>query len=287
MEMKERVEQAYEMMKACRLCPRECGADRLDGETGFCGVTAEMIVSSAGPHFGEESPLVGHGGSGTIFLAGCNLGCIFCQNYDISHGRKGAKADVDTVAGAMLDLQRIGCHNINLVTPTHYMPPLIDAFLRAKERGLTVPLVWNCGGYESIEALKLLDGIVDIYMPDVKYFDPDSAEKYSKARDYPDVVRAALKEMHRQVGDLRIRNGIATGGLLVRHLVMPNDVPRSIDIIDFLADEISPNTYVNVMAQYRPVYQAREHPDIARYPTMEEIAKVHFHAQKRGLRLDK
>jgi len=284
--MDERVEKAYALMENCRLCPRECGVNRLKGELGYCKMGAQPVVSSAGPHFGEERPLVGMGGSGTIFLTGCNLGCLFCQNYDISHYRRGTETTVDGVADMMLQLQRIGCHNINLVTPTHFMPPLIDAFLRARERGLQLPLVWNCGGYESIEALKLLEGIVDIYMPDAKFADPKSAEKYCNAPDYWEINKAALKEMHRQVGDLKIENGIAKRGLLIRHLVMPNDVAKSIEIIDFIADEISRNTYVNVMEQYRPLYRAREFPEIATYPTPEEFARVYFHAKKRGLRLD-
>ncbi len=283
--MQDRIDQAYAMMSPCVVCPRECRVDRAAGETGFCGIAANPLVSSAGPHFGEEPPLVGYGGSGTIFFAGCNLGCVFCQNHDISHGRAGTAATVDAIADLMLRLEARGCHNVNFVTPTHVMPHVLDAVVRARDRGLQVPIVYNSGGYERLDALKLLDGVVDIYMPDAKYADATMAEQYSQAPDYPDVMRAALKEMHRQVGDLEIVDGVAVRGLLVRHLVMPNNVAGSREIIDLLADEVSPHTYVNVMEQYRPVFHADEHPAIARRPTHAEFMDAYRHAQQRGLRI--
>lgn len=283
--MRERVRQAYEMMKSCGICPRKCGVNRLQGEVGFCGIGARAVVSSAGPHFGEEPPLVGRGGSGTIFFAGCNLGCVFCQNYDISHLRRGHEATPAATAEAMLRLERMGCHNINFVTPTHVTPHVMEAILIARDLGLETPIVYNCGGYERLEVLRLLEGFVQIYMPDAKYAGSEMAAKFSKAPDYPEVNRAALKEMHRQVGDLKIVNGVATRGLLVRHLVMPNDVAGSIQVLDFLADEISPNTYVNVMDQYRPVFKAAEFPEIARHPHRKEFDRAYAYARKRGLRL--
>ena len=273
------------MMESCELCPRLCGVNRLDGEKGFCGIGAQPTVASAGPHFGEEPPLVGYGGSGTIFFSGCNLGCIFCQNYDISHLRSGAKVTVGQLVEMMLGLAKGGCHNINFVTPSHVMAHVLDAVHQARAKGLSVPIVYNCGGYERLEALKLLDGAVEIYMPDAKYANGEHGAKYSRAPDYPDVIKAALTEMHRQVGDLEIVDGVATRGLLVRHLVMPNDVAGSHEMIDLLADEVSPNTYVNVMAQYRPVFKAKGDPEIGRYPTEDEFEEAYRYAESRGLRL--
>ncbi len=279
------IQAAYKLMAPCTLCPRRCRVNRLAGETGFCGIGAQALVSSAGPHFGEESVLVGNGGSGTIFFAGCNLGCNFCQNYDISHGRAGRPASPAQIAEAMVQLQRIGCINVNFVTPTHVTPHIMEAISLARERGLRAPTVYNCGGYESAETLRLLEGLIDIYMPDAKFADPQTAADLCDARDYPEVNRAALKEMHRQVGDLVVANGVAKRGLLVRHLVMPNDVCRSLEVMDFLADHVSPNTFVNVMDQYRPVFEARSNPKINRHITPDEFRRVHEYAVKRGLRL--
>ncbi len=272
-------------LSCCELCPRRCRVNRLAGETGFCGIGAEALVSSAGPHFGEEDVLVGSGGSGTIFLAGCNLGCIFCQNYEISHGRAGRPAAPGDIARMMLRLERMGCCNINFVTPTHVTPQLMQAILIARERGLKVPIVYNCGGYEKLETLQALEGFIEIYMPDAKYADSDAAAELSSAPDYPEVNRAALREMHRQVGDLAMEDGIATRGLLVRHLVLPNDMAGSKAVLDFLAQEISPRTYVNVMAQYRPCYRAGECPKVNRYPTRREFLDAYDHAARLGLRL--
>ena len=281
----DQVESAYALMAACELCPRRCGVDRLQGEKGFCGVGELPVVASAGPHFGEEPPLIGYGGSGTIFMSGCNLGCVFCQNYDISHLRAGAETTVERIVAIMMRLAAGGCHNINFVSPSHVMAHLLDAIHRSREQDLAVPIVYNCGGYERLDALKLLDGSVEIYMPDAKYADGKLATEYSKAPDYPDVVKAALREMHRQVGDLEIVDGVATRGLLVRHLVMPNNVAGSREIIDFLADEISPNTYVNVMGQYRPTFRAEGDAKIGRYPTEEEFRSAYAYAESRALRL--
>jgi putative pyruvate formate lyase activating enzyme len=237
--------------------------DRTAGERGFCKGGPGAAVASSGPHFGEEAPLVGRRGSGTIFFAGCNLGCLFCQNYEISHLAEGSEVDTETLAGMMLDLQDRGCHNINLVTPTHFVPQIVAAVKRAAERGLGLPIVYNSGGYETPAALRLLDGIVDIYMPDFKFRDVRASQRYLGAPDYPGVAEAALREMHRQVGDLVIKDGLALRGLLVRHLVMPGHTDDSREVFRFLAEEISVTTFVNVMGQYRPCYRSAEFPEIA------------------------
>ena len=275
----------HQILSNCTLCPRNCRVDRLAGETGFCGIGPDAVVSSAAPHFGEEPPLVGRCGSGTIFFTGCNLGCVFCQNFDISHGRQGRRVTRETLADMMLELERIGCHNINLVTPTHQTPAIIDALLLAREKGLTVPTVYNCGGYESVEVVQRIEGCVDIYMPDAKFLDPDATAEYFHARDYPEILRAALKEMHRQVGDLEVRDGVAVKGLLVRHLVMPGYAEDSERVLDMIAEEISPNTYVNVMAQYRPTFRAHESPAINRSVSQDEYRAALDHAAMLGLRI--
>jgi putative pyruvate formate lyase activating enzyme len=273
-----------ENMHECRLCPRECGVDRLAGETGACAVGAEPIVSSYGPHFGEEAPLVARHGSGTIFLAHCNLKCLFCQNYDISHLGHGTTVTVENLADTMLDLQRRGCHNINWVTPTHQVPMLVEATRLAAEKGLRLPIVYNCGGYESLEVLRLLDGIVDIYMPDAKYGDNETGLKLSGVPDYWDRNREALTEMHRQVGDLALDDdGVATRGLLVRHLVLPNDLARTGVVTEFIAS-LSADTYLNIMAQYRPAHRAREVAELARPITTAEFRQAVQTALDAGLR---
>ena len=279
------VEQLSKMLADCSLCPRMCHVNRVQGEKGFCGVGSRAVVASAGPHFGEERPLVGAGGSGTIFFAGCNLGCVFCQNYDISHGRAGEAWGARQLAAAMLHLQERGCHNINFVTPSHVAPQIVEALELARMNGLTAPTVYNCGGYDRVETLQIAEGYFDIYMPDAKYLDVRAAKELSGAEDYPEVMAAALKEMHRQVGDLEIVDGIARRGLLVRHLVMPGGVADSIRIIDFLADEISADTFVNVMDQYRPAFRAREYPRISRRLARAEHLQVVVHARDRGLRI--
>lgn len=282
---RKRLEAARAMLNPCRVCPRDCGVDRPAGELGYCGIGGSAVVSSVGPHFGEEPVLVGRGGSGTIFLAGCNLLCMFCQNYDISHGRRGTPATPAEVAQMMLLLERRGCHNVNFVTPTHVMPRLLEAVMIARDAGLRVPVVWNCGGYESVEALRLLEGYVEIYMPDAKFADTETARRLANAPDYPERMKAALKEMHRQVGDLVVEHGVAKRGLLVRHLVMPAGAVETRAILDFLARELSANTYVNVMGQYRPEFRARGDPVIGRYPTQEEIVSARDYARRHGLRL--
>jgi len=283
-ELQRRIEVAQAILEECRLCPRGCGARRLDGEAGFCGAQSQAIVSSCGPHFGEEAPLVGVGGSGTIFMAHCSLECVFCQNFDISHGGEGEIVSWERLARMMLELQRAGCHNINFVTPTHQVFPILNALSVAIEGGLRLPLVYNCGGYDSLETLRILDGIVDIYMPDFKYGDAAVGKRYSGVDDYPDVAKAALREMHRQVGDLTLEGrGVARRGLLVRHLVLPNDLAGTAEVVAFLS-ELSPDTYLNLMGQYRPCYRAHEHPGLARRPNAAEMERAFRLARAAGLR---
>jgi putative pyruvate formate lyase activating enzyme len=279
-----RVEAAYARLEACDLCPRTCGSARARGEVGYCKGGLLARVSSSGPHFQEEAPLVGRKGSGTIFFTGCTLGCAFCQNYDISHCLNGQEVDPEELARMMLALEDLGCHNINLVTPTHFVPQILRAVALAAARGLKLPLVYNCSGYETVATLKLLEDIVDIYMPDFKFWSAASSERYCKVRDYPGVAARALKEMHRQVGDLAIEGGIAERGLLVRHLVMPGGAAETAAILEFLAREISPDTFVNVMDQYRPCHLADRFPEIARRLTPREFADAISAAARAGLK---
>ncbi len=284
-ELAKRVEQASAMLESCRVCPRRCGVNRLAGEVGKCRTASRAVVCSYGPHFGEEAPLVGRFGSGTIFFTHCNLRCLFCQNYTISQLGEGGEVETEELAAMMLALQVRGCHNINLVTPTHVVPQILAALEFAAARGLSIPLVYNCGGYESLETLKLLDGIVDIYMPDMKYSDERNARRFSGIKDYPAVNRAAVKEMHRQVGDLQINeHGVATRGLLVRHLVLPHGLAGTAEIARFLAQELSPNTYLNVMAQYHPQYKAFRIPLLSRPLLREEFAEAVNIVCEQGLR---
>lgn len=283
-ELDRKIEEAYALMNPCRVCPRECKVNRSKDELGVCRVGKDAIVSSYGPHFGEEPPLVGRRGSGTIFMAGCNLKCVFCQNYDISHLLSGQAVSAEKIAQFMLALQNRGCHNINFVTPTHVVPQILSSLKVAIEGGLSVPLVYNCGGYESIEILKIVDGVFDIYMPDVKYADEEIAQKFSKARDYPSVVKSALIEMREQVGDLVVdEHGIALRGMIVRHLVLPNGLAGTYEVARFLAEKISKNTYFNIMAQYRPCYQANEYSQINRRPTINEYQSAVKVAKDKGL----
>ena len=288
-ELERRAKRALELLEECRLCPRECKVNRLKDERGACRTGRKAVVSSYGPHFGEEAPLVGFNGSGTIFFTWCNSRCVFCQNYEISQLGEGEPVSPEALAEMMLALQRMGCHNINFVTPTHVVPQILEALIIAAEKGLNVPLVYNTGGYDSVETLKLLEGIFDIYMPDMKYSDPEIAEKYSGLKNYPEINKAAVKEMHRQVGDLLLdESGIATRGLLVRHLVLPNGLAGTEEIVRFIAREISPNTYVNIMDQYRPCYRAYEYPELSRRITAQEYLAAVRAAEEAGLRrLDK
>ncbi len=268
----------------CRLCPHRCGVHRLDGERGKCRLDAETLVASASPHFGEETPLVGQGGSGTIFFSSCNMACVFCQNYEISHFARGDALTAEQLAGVMLRLQRLGCHNINLVTPTHVVHAIVRALAIAAPRGLCIPLVYNCGGYESVETLRLLDGVIDIYMPDIKYSSNEEALRYSGAKDYWDRARDAVREMHRQVGDLQIdARGVARRGLLIRHLVMPGNLAGTARVVEFIANEISRDSYVNVMDQYHPCYKASRIPELSRPPTRSEYLQSVGEARGAGL----
>jgi len=268
----------------CTLCPQQCGTDRTVSRSGRCRSGILPVVSSFHPHFGEERCLVGQRGSGTIFFTHCNLSCIFCQNYDISHLGRGCEISYEELSRQMLMLQAKGCHNINFVSPTHMIYPIIKALLIAIPGGLSVPLVYNSGGYDSDEILRLLEGVFDIYMPDFKYMDIEAGEHLSGAKDYPKAVIMALMEMHRQVGDLEIdRNGVAVKGLLIRHLVLPNNLAATDRVIAFIAD-LSKNTYINIMDQYRPEYRARECNDLKRRITMDEYRSAVQLASGLGLK---
>jgi putative pyruvate formate lyase activating enzyme len=287
-ELAGRVEAARRILADCTLCPRHCHVDRLAGEKGVCRVGALPMVSSHGPHFGEERPLVGRRGSGAIFLTFCNLKCVFCQNYDISHLGEGREVRTEELGEMMLSLWRQGCHNINFVTPSHQAAQILAALPYAAERGLDIPLVYNCGGYEEPATLRLLDGIIDIYMPDFKYGDSGTALRLSGAPHYVETAKDALKEMHRQVGDLVMdERGIALRGLLVRHLVLPAGLAGTRRVMEFIAREISPDTYVNVMDQYRPCFKAAAHPPLNRRITIDEFEEAVAMARKEGIhRLD-
>ncbi|WP_456432681.1 radical SAM protein [Thermosulfuriphilus sp.] len=284
-ELIRRAEAAQSLLSPCRLCPRICKVDRLSGDIGFCRTANQAIVASFGPHFGEEEPLVGYGGSGTIFFAWCNLGCVFCQNWEISHLGEGQPVGPEELAEIMLSLEAHGCHNINFVTPSHVVPMILEALVIAAQRGLSVPLVYNTGGYDSLETLKLLEDVFDIYMPDFKYWDEKIALKFSLAPQYPQRAREAIKEMHRQVGDLVLdHRGIAVRGLLIRHLVLPGGLAGSREIFRWIAKEFSPNTYVNIMDQYRPCGEAFRYPPLNRRITAEEYLEAIRAAEEAGLR---
>ncbi len=278
----EKIQKLEKIPESCTLCPRKCRTNRIKGEKGFCRAIADLRVSSYGAHFGEEKMLVGTGGSGTIFLTWCNLRCKFCQNYDISLEGLGTKTSIEECAEIMLHLMKRGCHNINLVTPTHYLPQLVKAIKIASDKGLNIPIVYNCGGYENIDVIKILEGLVDIYMPDIKYSKSETASILSGAPDYFDRCREAVKEMYRQVGNIQLENGIAKRGLLVRHLVLPENIAGSKEIFSFLKNEISPSVYVNIMAQYRPYGDI---PDcINRRITADEYRDAIEQARNTGLK---
>jgi putative pyruvate formate lyase activating enzyme len=284
-ELAARVEKAVELLADCTVCAQYCHVNRLEGEKGFCRGGRLAAVSSWGPHFGEEEVLVGRHGSGTIFFAHCNLACRFCQNCDISQYGEGSELTARELANAMLELQDMGCHNINLVSPSHYVPQILEALYIAAGDGLNLPLVYNTGGYDALPTLKLLDGVVDIYMPDIKFGDDEIGERYTRAANYFTVARQAVKEMHRQVGNLVVdERGIAVRGLLVRHLVMPGDLARTGEVMKFLAGEISPNTFVNIMDQYYPAHEARRYPELSRRITREEFHRAVEIARECGLR---
>ena len=282
--LSEHLEKALEVSSNCELCPRKCHVNRLKDEKGFCKTGRNAVVSSFGPHFGEEKVLVGRFGSGTIFFTHCNLACVFCQNYDISQLGRGKEVSAKELANTMLELQRMGCHNINLVSPTHCIPQIMEALLHAFEEGLKVPIVYNTGGYDSVDTLKLLEGIVDIYMPDIKYGDDERGMRYSSAPNYFSVAKSAVREMHRQVGDLKTDDrGIAVKGLLVRHLVLPNNLAGTEKVMEFLATEISAETFVNIMDQYRPLHKAFRYPELSRSITQFELRKAVEIALSHGL----
>ncbi len=282
--IREKISQSLHELESCRLCPRQCGVNRRRNETGICRTGYRAVVASYGPHFGEENVLVGHSGSGTIFFSYCNLLCNFCQNYDISHHGAGETKSAEALAQIMIYLQGIGCHNINLVTPSHVVAQILQAIDIAIDLGLTIPLVYNSSAYDGLRALQLVDGLIDIYMPDIKFFDSELAEKTCDAGDYPNSAKTAVREMHRQVGDLQIdENGIARQGLLVRHLVLPEDLAGSRDIMRFISQELSEHTYVNIMGQYRPCGQAVEIGPLRRRPSSEEIQQAVDAAKHEGL----
>lgn len=273
------------MMEQCRLCPRECGARRLQGERGFCEANADLKIAAFHPHHGEERPLSGERGSGTIFFAHCNLRCVFCINWEISHGGEGEIHSVEELAGMMLALQALGCHNINVVTPTHYAAHILLALDVAAKKGLKLPLVYNTSGWERLEVLRLLGGIVDIYLPDFKYASSEMASTYSAgAHSYPELTKAALLEMQRQVGVARPgADGLMKRGLMIRHLVMPNDVSGTREVVQWISENLPPDTYVNVMSQYRPMFKASEYQEISRPLTRKEFETAVRWAREAGL----
>ncbi len=283
-----KVEAALEELGRCRACPRDCDVDRLADERGVCHTGRYAYVASAFPHFGEEDCLRGWNGSGTIFFGYCNLKCVFCQNWDISQREAGREATAGEIAGIMLDLQERGCHNINFVTPEHVAPQVVEAIALAVPAGLKVPIVYNTSGYDAISSLRLLDGLVDIYMPDFKFWKPDTSRRLGRAFDYPSIARAAIGEMHRQVGDLRLGNdGLARRGVLIRHLVMPGHADESASIFGWLAETLGEDTYLNIMAQYRPQHRVpgtERYRDIDRRPRPDELEAAYRAARDAGLR---
>lgn len=287
-ELARRSEEAVASLASCAVCPRNCGVNRLEDRAQVCNTGRLARVSSFFPHLGEEDCLRGWQGSGTIFFSFCNLGCVFCQNHDISQGGEGREVTREELAVMMLELQRVGCHNVNFVTPEHVVPQVLEALPLAIEHGLRLPIVYNTSAYDSLESLRWLDGVVDIYMPDFKLWRRESARRYLRAKDYPEVARRVLREMHRQVGPLEIdARGLARRGVLVRHLVMPGLLEESAEIFRFLHDELSPECWVNVMGQYRPDFETAKHPEIDRRPTAEEMRTARRLFREAGLhRLD-
>ena len=290
--LRDKVREADAEMRECRACPRDCGIDRTGPDLPLCRIGRHARVAAAFPHFGEEDPLRGTRGSGTIFFSSCNLRCVFCQNWDISASATGRALDAAALAEVMLDLQKAGCHNINLVTPEHVVPHIIEAVALAVPAGLSVPLVYNTSAYDGLPSLHLMEGLVDIYMPDFKFWEAETARRLARAHDYPDIARAAITEMHRQVGDLVLdESGVARRGLLIRHLVMPNLGEETAAIVRWLAEEISPDTYLNIMNQYRPDHRVPRNPryaDIDRRVSPAEMEAAYEAARRAGLwRLDR
>ncbi|MCL6471837.1 MAG: 4Fe-4S cluster-binding domain-containing protein [Firmicutes bacterium] len=285
--LEKRAQEAIKRLGSCNLCPWLCKIDRTGADAnGTCRTGRYAKIASYNSHFGEESSLVGWGGSGTIFFSSCNMHCVFCQNYEISQLREGHTVNAEQLAEIMLKLQEVGCHNINFVSPSHVVAQILEALVIAAERGLTIPLVYNTGGYDSIPTLRLLDGVIDIYMPDIKYMDAATALLLSGVKGYPQVVKAAITEMHRQVGDLVIDdNGVAVRGLLVRHLVLPENLAGTADAMEFLAKKISRQTCVNVMDQYYPSHKASKYPPMDRRITQDEFENAVSDAKKAGLRI--
>jgi putative pyruvate formate lyase activating enzyme len=285
-ELRRRAETARSRLEECNLCGHACRVDRTESTEGsVCQTGERALVHSFGPHHGEEDPLRGWAGSGTIFFSGCNLRCVYCQNWEISQGGGGRELEAEELAEIMLALQARGCHNVNFVSPSHVVAQILSAILLAAEGGLRIPVVFNTGGYDSPDALALLDGVIDIYMPDVKYGSSERGLRYSRVQDYVKINRAAIKEMHRQVGDLRLSSeGLARRGLLVRHLVLPGDLSNTESVLRFLATEISAETYLNLMDQYHPSHHAQDHPPLDRLLTPEEYDQALEIAEKVGLR---
>lgn len=273
-ELRERVERAKEMLFSCRVCPHNCEVNRMENELGYCKTGRYAIVSSYFPHHGEEFPIRGFRGSGTIFFSYCNMRCVYCQNYEISHFGEGREVSPEELADMMLELQNMGVHNINLVSPSHVVPQILEALYVAVQRGLRIPLVYNTSSFDSLESLKLMDGVVDIYLADLKYLSKEFGRKYSKVKDYPTHAVEAIKEMYRQVGNLKVdERGIAVRGLIIRHLVLPNDISTTREVMNFLRS-IDPELAVNVMDQYFPFYKAKDYPELARRITWEELQRA-------------
>ncbi len=273
-ELKERVEKAKEMLLSCKVCPHRCEVNRLENELGYCKTGRNAVVSSYFPHHGEEFPIRGFRGSGTIFFSYCNMRCVYCQNYEVSHLGEGREVSLEELADMMLELQGMGVHNINLVSPSHVVPQILEALYVAVQKGLRIPLVYNTSSFDSIESLKLMDGVVDIYLADLKYLSREFGRKYSKVKDYPTHAKEAIREMYRQVGNLKVdERGIAVRGLIIRHLVLPNDISTTVEVMNFLRS-IDPKLAVNVMDQYFPFYKAKDYPELARRITREEFERA-------------
>jgi putative pyruvate formate lyase activating enzyme len=279
------VETLYDILSCCELCGHKCKVDRLKGKRGQCNTSYKLKISSYGLHFGEEEPISGYNGSGTIFFSYCNLHCVFCQNYEISHLAEGIEISEEQLAEIMVWLQNKNAHNINLVSPTHFLPQIIKALYLASKQGLNIPIVYNTGGYDNPEVIKLLSEIVDIYMPDMKYSDNENAYKYSSAKDYWEINTSAVKEMYRQVGGLKVDEyRVAYRGLLIRHLVLPNNIAGSKKIIDFIVENLGDDVYLNIMAQYRPCFKAKNYPELNRRITLEEYEEIVNYAISKGIK---